>query len=154
MCCGFVYKLCRLTFYLISNRPMDQLHMKCFYHHLRSTVPGSIIHYNNLIQFVIQRQKGFYSIHDRNFLIIGRDDDDNRDIVILQQYVLHPYLLLFAIKSRGTDCHGKKQKSRIPDQVDDKKYTYSVQKCLDGLHQSVCHASTASFSFALRLSKR
>ena len=143
---GSVDELLRLALHLPTDGAADGTHPKGVDQHLGCIVSGAVVHHDDLVYVVIQGQQGADGLHHRQFLVIRRNDDSDRDIVVLLQNVFQPDLLLGLIQGGRAHHHRQEQEGGIPDQIENEENADAVEKHLDGVHQSIHHTNASSCS--------
>ena len=80
---------------------MHRIHVESINQSLRGLIGGAVIHDDDLIGFIGEVKQRFYGLHYRNLFIVCRNDDSNRDVVIIGQIILQLMLAVHFIKLRG-----------------------------------------------------
>ena len=111
--------------------------MERLLHNPGGIVRGTVVHHNDLIGPVVERQQGPDGGLNSHALVMGRYNDGDRDIVIPRQFIFQQIAPLRAVQGGGTHRNGQKEKAGIPHHVAHKEPAGDIQERLEDLSHEV-----------------
>lgn len=124
--------------------PLDPVQVKGLRQHPDGVAGGAVVHHDDLIGPIIQRQQRPHRIRRGDLLVVGGNDDAHGQLIVRRQknlQLLPPGVL---IKLRRACEHGDEQKGGIAQQIEHKKPAHDLQKKL----YAVVHAASSLLSAA------
>ena len=115
------------------NGTVDLPHGKSPLQHLGSPVPRTVIHYNNLIELVVQRQQRPHTGFNGDLLVVSGHHNGNRHVNILMELVFQAVAALHLIEGGRSHCHCQKQKAGIADHIGHIKVPNQFKKELNSI---------------------
>ena len=92
LCACLIDVFLALTVDLPANGPVNKVHIKCLGQHLRGAVLRSVVHHDDLIGAVFQRQQRAHGVCHGDLLIVGGNDDTDGQVVIRGQNAFEHFL--------------------------------------------------------------
>ena len=127
------------------NGPGDLVHTKGLPQELGCLIRGAVIHNDDLVERILQAQQRLDGALDGDLLVVGRNHNGHRYVIVLQKLIFQLIPASELIESGGTHRDRQEEKAGVSDHVQDKKHAHAAEEQFKRIHHQLIKHPLSAF---------